>query len=570
MDLTSSRIIWPLLAALVFIAVLGVHSWRRRSMPGALPFAIASFCLIPMLAGAVAEAMAIDIAAKIAWIKFQAIWQLPTVTAVTCFALEYVRPGRWLNRRSVILLALPPLLSLLLILTNNLHHWMWREFTPDGSHWPLYGLPGQILIGYGVSLILVNVAAFGWLSIRSPQHRPLVALIVLGQITARVVYVLDATNSRFGTPLAHPLVFEVLLTFGIYAIALYGYGIFNPLPAAQWTVIQQMRDGMAVFDAQWQAVSLNPAAEKILGASATQARGKTLQELLPELPDLSMHLTEVSDESLEISRGTDSTTRHYALALSPLHDFRGLLVGRVLLLRDATEQKRTQAQILEHQWAQATLQEREQLAHELHDGLSQNLAFINLQAQAVQLFIQAGQQEAARTSLTTLAEASRELQDYMREIISDLLAVSLPSEGFCPTLRQIVTRFETQNRLAVRLDIAGDAKAFCSPPLLTSAAGVQLIRIVQEALANVRKHAGRPNQISVQLKAEAGQMQLIITDNGAGFDPNLPANEGKHFGLQVMRQRAARIGGQIAVHSAPGQGTRVEVSVPLNTLNSHI
>ncbi len=240
--------------------------------------------------------------------------------------------------------------------------------------------------------------------------------------------------------------------------------------------------------------------------------------------------------------------------------------GRLLTIgldRDVTERKQAEARLLQQQWAQATLQEGKQLAQELHDGLSQNLAFLNLQAQTAQVYLQTGQGDAAQASLARLAEVARGLQGDMRDLIGDLLAVSLPSEGFCTTLRQVVARFEEQDSLHIRLEIADDADALCDPTVLPPDAAVQLIRIVQEALANVRKHAGRPSQISVRLRVEAGQMRLAITDNGAGFDPDLLSAADKHFGLQVMRQRAARIGGEIAVHSAPGQGTRVEVSAPV-------
>ena len=115
--------------------------------------------------------------------------------------------------------------------------------------------------------------------------------------------------------------------------------------------------------------------------------------------------------------------------------------------------------------------------------------------------------------------------------------------------------------MAVALVSDDPAAMFSDPGLLPAPTGLQLIRIVQEALANVRKHAGAPDQIGVRLRANAAQLQLAITDNGVGFDQALLGIGDKHFGLEVMRQRAARIGGQLAVHSAPGEGTRVEVFV---------
>jgi signal transduction histidine kinase len=244
-----------------------------------------------------------------------------------------------------------------------------------------------------------------------------------------------------------------------------------------------------------------------------------------------------------------------------LHDHRELLADYLLLLRDVTERRRAEAQRLEQQWAQATLQERELLAQELHDGLAQSLGFLNVQAQAANLFLQSGQAEAAQDSLDRLREIALETQGDTRELIGDLLTVSMPSEGLCGALRQAVARFEQQTGLPVSLKLAEDA--VCRSTGLPPAVGVQLLRILQEALANVRKHAGCPGQIGVQLMAKDGQLRMTVTDNGPGFDPVVAGSRGQHFGLQVMAQRAERIGGQLAVHSNQGHGTRVEVYVPL-------
>ena len=204
------------------------------------------------------------------------------------------------------------------------------------------------------------------------------------------------------------------------------------------------------------------------------------------------------------------------------------------------------------------------LADELHDGLSQSLAFLNMQAQAAQVHLQAGRTQDAGATLGRLAEVARGLQSDMRELIGDLLVVSLPSEGFCETLRQVTVRFEEQNGLAVKLEIGDDAAALCDPSCLAPTTGIQLVRIVQEALANVRKHAGCPGRVTVRLKLASGQMWLTVEDDGVGFDPAARA-AGEHYGLRVMGQRAARIGGALAVHSAPGAGTRVEVCVPVQS-----
>ncbi len=89
------------------------------------------------------------------------------------------------------------------------------------------------------------------------------------------------------------------------------------------------------------------------------------------------------------------------------------------------------------------------------------------------------------------------------------------------------------------------------------------MRITQEALANVRKHARGASQVSVGIKNVEGQLLLTIIDDGTGFNPTGQNVGRKHFGLQVMRQHAARIGGQVVIDASPGKGTCIEVRVPL-------
>lgn len=557
--------IWPPLIAACFLAALSLYSWRRRDAPAALPLAISASFATLWLLGIALEATAAAPAAKIAWFKFGSAWKIPAVTAATCFALEYAYPGHWSTRRVLSLLALPCVIVPFLLAAND-GQIVWRSLAvgPGGAVVAVSTPAGALLAAYGYGLALVNLAALLWLFAHSPQHRWPVALMLFGGMAGRGLYALNFSDRPLPAWL-DPDVGAILLVWTLYAIALFRFRIFDPLPAARALVIAQMREGMVVLDDRWRVASLNPAAATILSTSEAHASGKTLAELLPACPDLGGRLTDAvaGAPPVEIDLGTGPDARLYVLGLSVLRDFRGPLLGYLLHLSDVTAQRRAQSQLLGQRWAEATLQEREQLAYELHDSLSQSLGFLNVQAQAAQLYLQREENEAASASLARLAEVSRETQRDVRELIGNLLAVSLPSEGFCATLRQVVARFEGQTGLAVHLDIDGPAAALCDTNLLRASTGVQLVRIVQEALANVRKHAGSPSRVSVRLRAEAGQMQLTIEDDGAGFDPALPGDEGAHFGLRVMRQRVARIDGQIAVQSAPGQGTRVEVRVPL-------
>jgi PAS domain S-box-containing protein len=557
--------IWPpAFTALVLIA-LAVYSYRHRSVPGALPFAIALLLGALWMAGISLEVAAVATVTKIFWFKFQAACLLPIATSVTCFLLEYASPGRWLTRRNLILLSIPCLLNIGMILTNNLHHLAWQGFLVDHEVTALNGLGNWIFLVYSYGLGVLNVVILVWLFIHSPQHRWPAALIMVGLVAVRVVYALG-TVQVIHTDLPTEVI-AFWFQIPMYVIALFAFRIFDPIPLARQAVIEQLRDGMLVLDPRGRIVSLNPAAERILAAPHKHVLGKLVQEILPNLtgPGSAPVDEGAVSKPIEITIGSRTQRRCYEIELSPLDDFRGIPVGRLLLLHDVTAQKQARDQQTQMLWAQATLQEREQLADELHDGLSQNLAFLNLQAQAAQVYLQTGQEKFAQTSLSRLTEAAGQIQEDTRELIDHLFSVSLPSENFCATLRRILANFENQTGIPAQLELTGEAvQEDCyDPTRLPPPVAVQLVRISQEALVNVRKHARGAQQVIVELKNTDGQLLLAIRDDGSGFELADQRENGKHFGLQIMRQRAARIGGQVVVDSTPGGGTQVVVCVPL-------
>ncbi len=560
--------IWPPLLAAIFLAALSLGSWRRRAVPAALPLAAGTAFGVVWLLGVTLEVAAVAPAAAIAWHKFQAAWQLPAATAITCFALEYTYPGRWLTRRNLALLALPPLLVALLIVTNDAQ-FMWRrlEVGPDGLVVRQLATPGFVLMVYGVGLILVNMAAFIWLSIRSPQHRWPAALMLSGDLAGRVfygLYQLNVTPVRSLT-LLDSFVVALLLEWTAYAIALFGFRIFNPLPAARATAIRQMREGMVVLDGQWRVASVNPAAAAILSTSEARARGKTLAEILPALAGLSAQLTalpatEGSADQAEISLGSEPNIRRYALDLSVLKDFRGLTTGHLLLLRDVTEWRRTQEQIREQQAALAALHEREQIARELHDGLGQVLAYVSMQAQAIARRVQAGDLDAVEVQLRRLADVTQEAHADIRESIVNLRSGRGGQVSLLETLRQQLALYSEHYGIQGKFSVGpGIEEAMFAP-----ATGVQLLRVIQEALTNARKHGGA-RSVTVDLARADGEAVIVVQDDGAGFDPEQAAASARndHYGLDFMAERMAEIGGSLKIQSTPGAGTRIVLRAPL-------
>jgi signal transduction histidine kinase len=163
-----------------------------------------------------------------------------------------------------------------------------------------------------------------------------------------------------------------------------------------------------------------------------------------------------------------------------------------------------------------------------------------------------------------LAEAARAAYADVREGILGLRTSLGGERGFVPTLETYLEQWQGQSGVTVAL--ATDPDPF--PARLSPSGEVQLLRIIQEALANVRKHAGA-SHAQVRLLLDEPLLQASITDDGAGFDPDaLGRTSLPRFGLATMRERAEAVGGELAISSQPGQGTTVVVRMPVVAVGS--
>ncbi len=207
----------------------------------------------------------------------------------------------------------------------------------------------------------------------------------------------------------------------------------------------------------------------------------------------------------------------------------------------------------------AVLEERDRIAREMHDGFAQVLGYVNTKAQAVRHLLATGRVDEAAAMVEQLEEAAREVYVDVREAILGLRATDQDDRRLVPRIRDYLDLFGRLADIKVHCRVENGADAVHLPV----AAEIQLLRIIQEALSNVRKHADATDA-TVRLRAKDGCLCVIVKDNGHGFDPSrYERGDWPQFGLKTMKERSEAVGGMFQLRSTPGKGTTVAVTVPV-------
>jgi PAS domain S-box-containing protein len=211
------------------------------------------------------------------------------------------------------------------------------------------------------------------------------------------------------------------------------------------------------------------------------------------------------------------------------------------------------ARLYEQAQDRAALDERQRLARELHDSVSQALYGIALGARTARTLLDRDPAQAAEPLDYMLALTDTAMEE-MRALILELRPESLEREGLASALRKLAEATQHRQRLIVQAHI-------CNEPAIALEAKQAFYRIAQEALHNIIKHANATT-IDLTLETAPDAVTLTVADDGAGFDPD--ASFPGHLGLRSMRERMARLGGDLTITSAPGQGAtiRATLSIP--------
>ncbi len=205
---------------------------------------------------------------------------------------------------------------------------------------------------------------------------------------------------------------------------------------------------------------------------------------------------------------------------------------------------------------EAIIEERRRMAREIHDGVAQSLSYLNLKTKLVSDSVSSHNTEQALSGLDDIRNLVQDTYEDVRESI-DQLSTEPRSLPLIPVLRDYIREFREKTGIQVQLDVP---KVF---PQLSPVAELQLQRITQEALTNIRRHA-LATKVVVKLENTTQVMEMMVKDNGQGFNLlDLEKAPPGYHGLNIIRERAEGLGGSVDIATAPGEGTEIRVSLPI-------
>jgi len=545
-------------------ACLGLYAcyvWRRRRASAG-----ASLAVVLAAAGWWGLAYALELAAtelstKLLWgdAKWLGICLLPP--AWFAFIMQYTGHHRWVNRSVMAALAVPPV-AVIVLLANPATHDLVRYYPPSAAADPQDAIAqvGPLFWPFLVYADLVVwgcTALFVWTLTRLSRlywrQSVLLMVTVLLPFLANILHNLNV--GPFGRVELTPFLF--VLTGAVLVWGIFRFRLLDLAPIARSSVLATIQDGVLVLDPYRRVVNLNPAGQRALGVSATEAVGRRVETLLEVEPSVLQRAGGPAPPE-EVVLGDC----YYELTTAPLRDRSGRETGRVVMLRDVTERRHAHQRLVrldeQRRWLLGRLvtsqdQDRRRLA-------------ISLRSVVPKLGSASSSLDRLRTDLDRpdqvelldgLGATITDSLGRLRQLAFELHPPPLDRVGLAAALHQYARsvgelagfRVHVEDHLTRKLPVELQEIAY---------------RIAQEALANVRAHA-RAQRVTIWLEdADDDGMRLRISDDGGGFLPGIghAQPDPDHLGLVSMREQAAMAGGWCRVASAPRMGTTVELWLP--------
>ncbi len=571
---------------------------QRRSAPGAGGLLALMLAVFIWALGYALELASPRLPDKIFWTQVEYIGIVLAPSAVLVLALTYKERRYRLTRRTLLLLSGMPLGILLLVWTNPYHHLIWAQLSLDsGGGFPqvhhIYGLAFWIHTAYSYTLLLIGSGlvmrdALGTHGIQRRQ-----SAILLGSAGAPTIASLVYITHNGPWPDLDISPFGFALTGLLMAWAISRLGLLDLVPVARAKVIERISDSVLVFDRQSCLVELNPAAQRLLGQSLDQMRGRRAADLFPNRTGLIADYDGLSDLQTEFDRPatTGIGRQHLDVRITPLYDRQDRPSGYLALIRDITARKQAEAELqTAKEAAEAANRAKSSflanMSHELRTPLNAILGYSGLIRETA---AEGAQETAADSGYTQILDDIKKIHtagDHLLALISAILDLSKIEAG------KMECYLEPVHLASLINEVVGIVRPLVNTHANTLHVGIdphldllvtdqtKLRQILLNLLSNATKFTdcGTIYLIVEPAPAPLRAVQFHVRDNGIGmtaaqlerlFQDFEQADAsttrrygGSGLGLALSRRLARLLGGEITVASRLGVGSTFTVCLP--------
>ncbi|MBU2699057.1 signal transduction histidine kinase [Sporomusaceae bacterium BoRhaA] len=547
--------IWIYLFDMAMMEALAIYTWQFRKLPGAMYYIACQVCKGAWILFFLLSDRSDELSVKMFWSSLQEmvavllpylwflfIWHLSKQENEILYLVKYGFLGiigfLWL-----------------VILSNFWQGLYWSSGWVDGQNIEFgFGLINWLVLGNSYLLCVIStVLSVRWVSLNVGLRRRQALWFVMPELFPWLGHMMMHIPACC---VFVPPAFGVLLSGVFAAWAYYRWKVYRILPLAQELAARNRMDGWLVIDEQDYLVEMNVAAKTMLNGLPA-AIGARFREVVASWSHLDEFYRNSDLENCEVMREYPEGYRYFRLNRIFLKKVEEHLLGQIILVTDITRQKQEEAKRIGQEKAQAVLYERNRLGRELHDGAGQFPGYVKVQTQVIQLLLQKGQLLEAREQLKTLSQVADAAFSNVREAINSLKG-NVGEWNFFNKLQDWLEQFRKMTGITI---VSTGLEGMSSSRMMPEAE-VQLLRIIQEVLANVRKHSGA-HSIQLAFTFVAGQLVVKIFDDGCGFDVKKMQTVPGKFGLHIIMERAEEIGGTCKVQSILGQGTLVTIEIPL-------
>src|SRR5436305_462228 len=590
----------PEVISVVVLVCLLIAIWQRRSAPGAMPFMLLLLGAAEWSLAYALELGSPDLPSVIFWYNVTWLGIVVIAPAWLAFVLQHTGRARWLTSRTMIILAIVPLVTLLLAWTNTLHGLIYSNARLDGSV-PFSALVTSNGVWFWVfvlyTYVLLFLSAFLIVSFIRANKRS--AYLYRGQaivlLIAVIVPWIGNALSLFG-PSPFNLLDLTPSAFSVTCLAvawgLFRFRMLDLAPVARNTVIESMSDAVMVLDRLNRITDLNPAAQRLLGRPLSDLIGQPADQVASAWSNQVERFQAVTEAHEEIVLAIDGMQRSFDLRISPLTDQRGNIAGRLVILRDITERKQAMEAIEQARTAAEAANQAKSaflamMSHEIRTPMNAIIGMTSLLLDTSLSPEQRDYTETVRASSDALLTIINDILDF-----SKIEAGKLGLEQQPLDLRECVE--SALDLMAAKATEKGLDLAYLLDKQVPAAVYGDVTRLRQilvNLLSNAVKFTGEGEVvISVEARrkeegvgarvSDAGSMyelHFAVRDTGIGIseegkarlfqsfsqvdDSTTRRYGGTGLGLAISKRLAELMGGSMWVESQPGAGSTFHFTI---------